>query len=89
MIKEIYGNYNFWSWCRYWYIDSVVKQTLMIMDKTRVDYDNDGKNKPKSLAKIKEEKELAEFNRMLGKRYLSDDEIAEEIRKEKEKDIII
>jgi len=83
MIKEIYGNYNLWAWVRYWYIDSVVKQTIMMMDKTRVDYSKKGETKRKIKDK-KQEKELAEFNRMLGERYLSDEEKAEKIRKEKE-----
>ena len=42
-IKHIYGNYNFWSWFRYWYVDNVYKQTLMIIDKSYYDYDYDPK----------------------------------------------
>lgn len=38
-IKEIYGNYGFWSWFQFWFMDSVFKQTVMLMDKTRIDYD--------------------------------------------------
>lgn len=38
-IKAIYGNYGFWSWLRYWYLDSVEWLTLAIMDKGYYDYD--------------------------------------------------
>lgn len=38
-IKAIYGNYGFWSWLRYWYLDSADYVTLMLMDKGFYDYD--------------------------------------------------
>lgn len=55
------------------------------MDKTRVDYskDKDKKNKYKRLYNTKQNKELEDFNRMIGQRYLSEDEKAEKIRKER------
>lgn len=53
----------------------------MLMDKTRVEY---GKKKNKFNISEKDKKELEEFNRMLGERYLSEEEKAEKIRKEKE-----
>lgn len=53
----------------------------MLMDKTRVEY---GKEKSKVKVNEKDKKELEDFNRMLGERYLSEDEKAEKIRKEKE-----
>ena len=53
----------------------------MLMDKTRVEY---GKDKSKVKVNDKDKKELEDFNRMLGERYLSEDEKAEKIRKEKE-----
>ena len=53
----------------------------MLMDKTRIEY---GKKKNKVNVSEKENKELEEFNRMLGERYLSEEEKAEKIRKEKE-----
>lgn len=53
----------------------------MLMDKTRIEYGNK-KNKVKISEKDK--KELEDFNRMLGERYLSEEEKAEKIRKEKE-----
>lgn len=53
----------------------------MLMDKTRVEY---GKKKNKVNVSEKDKKELEDFNRMLGERYLSEEEKAEKIRKEKE-----
>jgi hypothetical protein len=53
----------------------------MLMDKTRIEY---GKKKNKVNVSEKDKKELEEFNRMLGERYLSEEEKAEKIRKEKE-----
>ena len=53
----------------------------MLMEKTRVEY---GKDKSKVKVNDKDKKELEDFNRMLGERYLSEDERAEKIRKEKE-----
>lgn len=38
-IKGIYGNYNFWSWLRYWYIDTANMVQMMLIDKGYYDYD--------------------------------------------------
>lgn len=38
-IKAIYGNYGFWAWLRYWYLDSADFITLMLVDKGYYDYD--------------------------------------------------
>lgn len=38
-IKVIYGNYCFWSWLRYWHLDSADFITLLLMDKGYYDYD--------------------------------------------------
>ena len=38
-LKAIYGNYNLWSWLRYWIIDSENKVTMLLMDKSYYDYD--------------------------------------------------
>ena len=35
----MYGDYCFWSWLRYWYIDSVNFVTLLLLDKGYFDYD--------------------------------------------------
>lgn len=38
-IKAIYGNYNLWSWLRYWLIDTENWVTFMLLDKSYYDYD--------------------------------------------------
>lgn len=38
-IKAIYGNYGFWSWLRYWWIDTENYTSFMLMDKGFYDYD--------------------------------------------------
>ena len=53
----------------------------MLMDKTRIEY---GNKKNKVNISEKDKKEIEDFNRMLGERYLSEEEKAEKIRKEKE-----
>lgn len=36
----MYGDYCFWSWFRYWYLDSVNYVTLLLLDKGYYDYDH-------------------------------------------------
>ena len=38
-INLVYGNYGFWSWLRYWHIDSVEWITLTLIDKEYYDCD--------------------------------------------------
>lgn len=38
-IKAIYGNYCFWSWLRYWFIDSKDYLEMIMLDKGYYDYD--------------------------------------------------
>lgn len=38
-IKACYGNYNFWSWLRYWFLDTENQVQLMLIDKGYYDYD--------------------------------------------------
>lgn len=38
-INLVYGGYNFWSWLRYWHIDSIEWVTLMLIDKEYYDCD--------------------------------------------------
>ena len=38
-IKAIYGNYGFWSWLRYWWLDTENYTSFMLMDKGFYDYD--------------------------------------------------
>ena len=30
----LYGNMNLFTWYRYWFVDSMVKQTIMLADKS-------------------------------------------------------
>lgn len=43
-IKHIYGNYSFWSWLRYWYIDTANQVAMMLIDKGYYDYDFERNN---------------------------------------------
>ena len=45
-INYVYGNYNFWSWFRYWYVDSCNLVTMILMDKGYFDYDFESVEKP-------------------------------------------
>lgn len=38
-MKAIYGNNGFWSWLRYWFLDTENYVTFMLMDKGYYDYD--------------------------------------------------
>ena len=38
-IKYVYGNYCWWSWFRYWYLDSCNLVTMLLIDKGYFDYD--------------------------------------------------
>ena len=35
----MYGSYNFWSWFRYWYLDTANQVAMMLIDKPFYDYD--------------------------------------------------
>lgn len=67
-IKAIYGNYCFWSWFRYWYLDSADLITLMLMDKGYYDYDYE---KPSArveaaMSAVKSDAELVEKLKQSG-----------------------
>ena len=38
-MKAVYGNYGFWAWLRYWYLDTENYVTWMMLDKGFHDYD--------------------------------------------------
>ena len=54
MIKSIYGNYCFWSWLRYWYLDSVEWLTMVGKDKCYYDYDYQYVEPPKEQKLVEE-----------------------------------
>lgn len=61
-IKSLYGNYGFWAWLRYWYLDSADFISLMLVDKGYYDYDfTEPKRRRRSTANVK---------------LMSDDEVA-------------
>lgn len=85
MIKEIYGNYCFWSWLRYWYLDSVEKQSVILLDKTKTVYHKDEKclkackaRRKANTPLTKSEQSIKDENIALGKA------IEEAMRKEAE-----
>lgn len=61
-IKAIYGNYCFWAWLKYWYIDSANLVQMMLIDKGYYDYDYDGTLK---LPPMKPKKTKREINAIL------------------------
>lgn len=67
-IKFIYGNYNFWSWLKYWYLDTANQTALMAIDKQYYDYDYkefEEKKKPEDY-KPKSDKEVGNILRRFG-----------------------
>lgn len=67
-IKALYGNYGFWSWLRYWYLDSADFITLMLIDKGYYDYDyQEPKRKRKrNISKATDPEKLARKLGQLG-----------------------
>lgn len=59
-IKCIYGNYGFWSWLRYWYLDTENYLTLILADKEYFDYDyKEPEEKHEVVIKEKSDKEVS------------------------------
>lgn len=46
-MMEIYPFGGFWAYLKYHFIDGITKQSIMLLDKTRVDYDSIDKPKGK------------------------------------------
>lgn len=66
-IKHAYGNYNFWSWLRYWYIDSVNLVTLTLLDRSYYDYDFEKVEKQVRWEDtVKTDEEVADMLAMFG-----------------------
>jgi hypothetical protein len=64
-IKAIYGNYGFWSWLRYWHLDSADFVLLMLMDKGYYDYDYSAPEKKQPC--IVKPKNKEELNSMMAR----------------------
>ena len=90
-IKAIYGNYGFWSWLRYWHLDSADYVLMMLMDKGYYDYDYEAvKEKPVLTAEDREIWSQEKLHAILGvkprKKTLTPEELqAEVMAEEKEK----
>ena len=67
-IKHIYGNFCFWAWLRYWYIDSVNKVTMILMDKSFYDYEYEKVESPTPFVDwedtVKSEEEVEDMLKM-------------------------
>lgn len=61
----MYGNYGFWSWLRYWHIDSADFITAILIDKGYYDYDYERIERPK--VHIKHEQSVERTQRMFDK----------------------
>lgn len=63
---------NLFTWYRYWFVDSMVKQTIMLADKSGLRKKpkggkvTPGNGKPSKYA----DKDLIEMNRKAGERYM-------------------
>ena len=78
---EIYTYGGFWAYLKFHFIDGITKQSIMLLDKTRVDYDS--KDKPSD--KIHKSKVQAGANlsdMMKGFGIGTDAEITDEQRAE-------
>ena len=86
-IKQAYGNFCFWSWFRYWYVDSANLVTMILMDKGYYDYDYEQTAAPVEYReKTQEELENALSQFGIGQRPKpqSEEEIQEYIIKDME-----
>ena len=57
----MYGNYNFWSWLRYWYLDSCNMVAMILIDKGYYDYDFEKAPEKKAPHKQRTPEELMEI----------------------------
>ena len=62
LMMEIYPFGGFWAYLKFNFIDGITKQSVMLLDKTRVDYDV--KNKEDG-AVVKQPRDESEFKSML------------------------
>jgi len=82
-MMEIYPYGGLWGYLKFHFIDGITKQSVMLLDKTRVDYDADkkkDKNAFKSNSKSKKELDNVLMGFGIGKKK-TNDERADEILK--------
>ena len=94
-IKAVYGNYGFWAWVRYWYIDTENIIRLLLADKGYHDYDYEEPirkhNRTSADREIwSDDKVASVLSRLIdpasGKRVLGEREHAEWLQREVMKD---
>lgn len=57
-MMEIYPYGGFWAYLKYNFLDGLVKQNLLLFDKTRYNYDKDNEGKAKHTGKVKSAEEV-------------------------------
>jgi len=87
-MMEIYPFGGLWAYMKFHFIDGINKQSIMLLDKTRVNYNSNGEKKKEII--IKSTKSEEEFNGMLrrygfGTTDMTDEQRIERISNELEK----
>ena len=90
LIKATYGNYGFWSWLRYWFLDTENYITFMLLDKGYYDYDYEkpSERTEAALTAAKSDDELEAKLRSMGlnvrlkKKTLTPEELQAEVMAE-------
>jgi hypothetical protein len=88
-MMEIYPFGGFLAYIKFHFIDGITKQSVMLLDKTRVDYDYKKSDKIDENRPVKEPKSDAEFSKTLQKfgfkKAVSEEDRVKQIRNELEK----
>ena len=92
-IKAVYGNYGFWAWLRYWFLDTENYVTFMLLDKGYYDYDYEkpSERTEAALTAAKSDDELEAKLRGMGlnvrpkKKTLTPEELQAEVMAEEKK----
>lgn len=92
-MKAVYGNNGFWSWLRYWFLDTENYVTFMLLDKGYYDYDYEkpSERTEAALTAAKSDAELAEELKRIGltpkpkKKTLTPEQLQAEVMKEERK----
>lgn len=87
-MKAIYGNNGFWSWLRYWFLDTENYVTFMLLDKSYYDYDYEkpSERTEAALTAAKSDDELADKLKGMGfavkPKKLNPEELQAEVMRE-------
>jgi hypothetical protein len=89
LMMEIYPFGGFLAYIKFHFIDGITKQSVMLLDKTRVDYDSKKSDKVDENRPVKEPKSDEEFSKTLQKfgfkKAVSEEDRVKKIRNELEK----